>query len=194
MSFPFTALQKVSSPNVTVEKFMVNFLHISPKFFDRVKKWAPTVEEIVAVMDGSESNNKCEFEKGKKALKGIMSLASYNSWHDTKYAAVTFSCAASFNFKFLTYPSAGNKILSITYPGAEATLRRVWQRPKNSLTTLHQVFIFLILCTCILCFIWDSINLDIIKGYVCMYVHVCMFVCIGQIQGTFHRHMNDIRT
>ena len=34
---------------------MVNFLHIRPKFFDRVKKWAPTVEDIVIVMDGSES-------------------------------------------------------------------------------------------------------------------------------------------
>lgn len=75
-----------------------------------------TVEDIVVVMDGSESINKCEFEKGKKALKGLMSVASYNSRHDTKYAAVTFSCAVSVNFKFLTYPSAGNKILSISYP------------------------------------------------------------------------------
>ena len=100
MSFPFTAFRNVSSPNVTAEKFMVNFLHIRPKFFDRVKKWTPTVEDIVVVMDGSESINKCEFEKGKKALKGIMSLASYNSRHDTKYAAVTLSCAASVNFNF----------------------------------------------------------------------------------------------
>ena len=47
------------------------------KFFDRVKKWAPDyVEDVVVVMDGTESiNNKCEFETGKKALRGLMSLA-----------------------------------------------------------------------------------------------------------------------
>ena len=37
------------------------------KFFDRVKKWAPDyVEDVVVVMDGTESiNKKCEFEKGR---------------------------------------------------------------------------------------------------------------------------------
>ena len=150
MSFPFTAFQKVSSPNVTAEKLMVNFLHIRPKFFDRVKKWAPTVEDIVIVMDGSESINKCEFEKGKKALKGLMGMASYNSRHDTKYAAVTFSCAASVNFKFLTYPSAGNKILSISYPGGGsntqaglAEAKKLFDDPSSGIYLFNFVHLYI---------------------------------------------------
>ena len=150
MSFPFTAFQKVSSPNVTAEKLMVNFLHIRPKFFDRVKKWAPTVEDIVIVMDGSESINKCEFEKGKKALKGLMGMASYNSRHDTKYAAVTFSCAASVNFKFLTYPSARNKILSISYPGGGsntqaglAEAKKLFDDPSSGIYLFNFVHLYI---------------------------------------------------
>lgn len=120
------------------------------KFFDRVKKWAPTVEDIVIVMDGSESINKCEFEKGKKALKGLMGMASYSSRHDTKYAAVTFSCAASVNFKFLTYPSAGNKILSISYPGGGsntqaglAEAKKLFDDPSSGIYLFNFVHLYI---------------------------------------------------
>ena len=122
------------------------------KFFDRVKKWAlDYVEDVVVVMDGTESiNNKCEFEKGKKALKGLMSVASYNSRHDTKYAAVTFSCAASVNFKFLTYPSAGNKILSISYPGGGsntqaglAEAKKLFDDPSSGIYLFNFVHLYI---------------------------------------------------
>ena len=85
------------------------------KFFDRVKKWAPGyVEDVVVVIDGSESiNNKCEFEKGKEALRGLMSLALSpdTRWQVTKYAAVTFSCAASGLIKNTDDPIKGGCLI-----------------------------------------------------------------------------------
>ena len=68
------------------------------------------------VMDGSASVQRCEFDKGKKALQNMMRLAN-DVRSDTKYAAVTFATSATVNFKFLPYSSAANKITQITYPG-----------------------------------------------------------------------------
>ena len=66
-------------------------------------------------MDGSGSVNSCEFDKGKKALKHMMGLAS-TSRSDAKYAAVTFGTSASVNFKFLPYATASDEIITIPYP------------------------------------------------------------------------------
>ena len=110
------AFQNVSSPKVTASKLMTNFLHIRPKIADRVKKQSPTyIEDIVVVMDGSGSVNSCEFDKGKKALKYMMGLASTGG-SDAKYAAVTFGTSASINFNFLPYDTAANEIITIPYP------------------------------------------------------------------------------
>ena len=67
-------------------------------------------------MDGSGSIGKCEFDKGKKALKYMMRLADKAPGSETKYAAVTFSDSAQVNFKFLPYATAANKTMALNYP------------------------------------------------------------------------------
>ena len=72
-------------------------------------------EDLVIVMDGSESIGSCEFHKSKIALSNIMKLASA-SGISTKYAAVTFANSAKVEFKFEPYATASNKIKGIQYP------------------------------------------------------------------------------
>ena len=56
---------------------MTNFLHIQTKLLaDRVRREKPLTEDIVIVMDGSASVQRCEFDKGKNALQRIMGLAN----------------------------------------------------------------------------------------------------------------------
>jgi len=74
------------------------------------------IEDIVVVMDGSGSVDKCEFNKGKKALKHMMSLASVGG-SDSNYVAVTFASSVDVNFKFLPYSKAAMEITKIPYPG-----------------------------------------------------------------------------
>ena len=45
----------------------------------------------MVILDGSGSIGRCEFGKGKKALKQVMKLAENNPTVDTKYAAVSYS-------------------------------------------------------------------------------------------------------
>ena len=94
---------------------MTNFLHIHP-IADCVRRQQPFyMEDIVIVMDGSGSVQRCEFNKGKKALQHMMRLANERR-SDAKYAAVTFASSATVNFKFLPYSSAANEIAQIPYP------------------------------------------------------------------------------
>ena len=103
----------MSTPKVTANKLMANFLHIRPKFSaDRVRRSRYFIEDIVIVMDGSFSVGWCDFDRGKKALQYMMGLAS----GDVKYAAVTFSTSVTVNFKFLPSSAAANKITQIPYP------------------------------------------------------------------------------
>ena len=67
-------------------------------------------------MDGSGSVDRCQFEKGKKALQHMVALPNISSI-DAKFAAVTFASSAKVNFKFLPYASAANEISQIRYPG-----------------------------------------------------------------------------
>ena len=95
---------------------MTNFLHIHP-IADCVRREQPLyIEDIVIVMDGSGSVQRCEFEKGNKALQHMMRLGNAGR-NETKYAAVTFATSATVNFKFLPYSSAANEITQIPYPG-----------------------------------------------------------------------------
>ena len=52
----------------------------------------------------------------KKGLSHVMLLAKHNPLYDTKYAAVTFASSATVNFKFLPWPYAARKIMTIPYP------------------------------------------------------------------------------
>ena len=98
---------------------MTNFLFINPTN-TRVKRQAGTVLiDNVIVMDGSESVGRCEFERGKAAIKNMMKSANavaVENKDDEKYAAVTFSSSASVNFKFLPYSTAEQKLTMIQFP------------------------------------------------------------------------------
>ena len=99
------------SPDVTAKKLMTNLLGYSSK-----RKRQTILEDVLIVMDGSGSVGRCEFMKGKDALKHMMKTA-HNPSYDSKYAAVTFGDSAAVNFKFLPYSSAANEITKISYPG-----------------------------------------------------------------------------
>ena len=82
----------------------------------RIGKRQLGAEDIVIVMDGSESIGSCEFHKSKIALSNMMELASANVGFSTKYAAVTFANSAKVEFKFEPSATARNKIKGIQYP------------------------------------------------------------------------------
>ena len=111
----FVAFQAVPSFQVTAKKLMHNFLHIHPGDLLRHKR-ATIFEDVVILMDGSESIPICKFNNVKEALRHIMVLAKYNPSYDTKYAAVSFGSSATVNFKFLPYPVATRMIMRIPYP------------------------------------------------------------------------------
>ena len=111
----FIAFRKVPSAQTTANKFVTNFLHLSPS---TVTKRQTVVEDVVAVLDGSGSIGHCEFEKGKTALGYLMGSAKESKpSFDTQYAAVTFANSATVNFKFLKYAAAAANIIRIHYPG-----------------------------------------------------------------------------
>ncbi|XP_015750423.1 PREDICTED: integrin alpha-D-like isoform X2 [Acropora digitifera] len=111
----YQAFKKVPSAQTTANKFVKNFLHLSPS---TVTKRQTYVEDVVAVLDGSGSIGHCEFEKGKTALSYLMGSAQRsNPTTDTQYAAVTFASSATVNFKFLKYAAAAANIMRIRYPG-----------------------------------------------------------------------------
>ena len=111
----FIAFKKVPSAQTTANKFVKNFLHLSPS---TVTKRQTDVEDIVAVLDGSGSVGSCEFEKGKTALSLMMGKnKELRPTADTQYAAVTFASSATVNFKFLKYSAAAKNLMKIRYPG-----------------------------------------------------------------------------
>ena len=70
-------------------------------------------------MDGSGSVGKCEFERGKTAIKNMMKSANalaVKRKDDAKYAAVTFASSASVNFKFLPYSTAQQRLTMVQFP------------------------------------------------------------------------------
>ena len=98
---------------------MTNFLFINPTN-TRVKRQASTLLiDNVIVMDGSGSVRKCQFQRGKVAIKNMMKSANavaVKNKYDEKYAAVTFSDSASVNFKFLPYSTAEQKLSMVQFP------------------------------------------------------------------------------
>ena len=108
-----SAFQAVPSTSVTADKFMASFLGIG---YSRITKRSNWNEDIVAVIDGSGSIGRCEFDKGKMALVNLMGKMN-NPMFDTKYAAVTYSSSAKANFKFSPRSTAASKIKNVVYPG-----------------------------------------------------------------------------
>ncbi|KAL9984353.1 hypothetical protein ACROYT_G006637 [Oculina patagonica] len=130
----YQAFQTVPSPDVTAKKLMTGFLGY-PKTVKRavIKKRQTITEDVVFVMDGSGSVGRCEFKKGKEALKHMMMLAFNQPSYDTKYAAVTFGSTARVNFKFLPYSSAASEITKISYPGG-------WTNTQAGLAEAKKLF------------------------------------------------------
>ena len=106
--------QTVPTTEVTASQLMTKFLGINPTN-TRGKRSAP-LSDVVIVMDGSGSIGRCEFERGKAAMKNLILASSKGSGFDEKYAAVTFSNSASVNFKFLPYSAAQQQLMMISYP------------------------------------------------------------------------------
>ena len=85
----------------------------------------------MVVLDGSGSIGRCEFGKGKKALKQVMKLAEKNPTVDTKYAAVSYSNIAVVDFKFLPYSTAANDVMQIGYVGGGTNTQDGLEKAKR---------------------------------------------------------------
>ena len=109
--------QAVPPVRDTATKLLTNFLSILEENSLGRRKRSTRIEDIVVVLDGSTSVSRCEFGKGKKALKHMMKMAEDDPTADTKYAAVTFSSSARVDSKFLPYSTAANNIIQISYSG-----------------------------------------------------------------------------
>ena len=93
---------------------MSKFLGINPT--NTRRKRTKPLYDVVIVMDGSISVRKCEFERGKTAMRNVILAASGDDRVDEKFAAVTFSRTAKVNFKFQSPSEALQNIMKITYP------------------------------------------------------------------------------
>ena len=87
----------------------------------------------MVVLDGSGSIGRCEFGKGKKALKHMMKLAENTRNVDTKYAAVSYSNDAVVDFTFLPYSTAANDIMQIRYVGGGTNTQDGLEKAKRLL-------------------------------------------------------------
>ncbi|XP_068743194.1 vitrin-like [Montipora capricornis] len=150
----YQKFQEVPSLNDTAIKLMENFLHIGRPngFVDRRRRAVNRFsEDIVIVMDGSWSIGNCEFEKGKKALKDMLSLAGSHSRLDSKYAVVTFSTNATVNFNFLSYSAASEGITQLSYPGGFtntnsglAEAKKLFDNPSSGRRRNSRKMVFLV--------------------------------------------------
>ena len=113
---------------MSAKKLMTNFLGYS-QYSGITKRQTATVDTVI-VLDGSESVPRCEFSKAKEALKHLIN-ALRNPSYDSKYAAVTFSTAATVNFKFLRYSSAASEIARIPYPDGMTNTQAGLAEAKN---------------------------------------------------------------
>ena len=106
-------------------------MRIPGKLQNGRRKRSTRIEDIVVVLDGSGSIGRCEFGKGKKALKQVMKLAEKNPTVDTKYAAVSYSNDAVVDFTFLPYSTAANDIMQIRYVGGGTNTQDGLEKAKR---------------------------------------------------------------
>ena len=85
----------------------------------------------MVVLDRSGSIGRCEFGKGKKALKNLMKMANENPNVDTKYAAVSYSNNAVVNFNFFRYSTAARRIMQIPYVGGGSNTQDGLEKAKR---------------------------------------------------------------
>ena len=93
---------------------MSKFLGINPT--NTRRKRTTSLSDIVIVMDGSGSVGKCQFDRGKAAMKNVILSASEDKKVDEMFAAVTFSTSASVNFRFLSPSAVQQQFMRISYP------------------------------------------------------------------------------
>ena len=103
------------SPDVTAKGLISNLLGFS-QTADRTKRQIIT-EDIVILIDGSGSVSSCEFNKGKEALKRVITSTLHTPGYDVKYAAIAFGSTAIVNFTFLSNSMAAREVAKISYPG-----------------------------------------------------------------------------
>ena len=85
----------------------------------------------MVVLDGSRSIGRCEFGKGKKALKHMMKFTMSRVDDVTKYAAVSYSNNAVVDFKFLPQSTAANDIMDIRYVGGSTNTQHGLEKAKR---------------------------------------------------------------
>ena len=111
---------------------MTKFLDINATNIRR--KRTTLLSDVVIVMDGSGSVGKCEFDRGKAAMKNMILSASADTSVDDKFAAVTFSTSASVNFKFLPPSAAQQQFMRISYPNG------AWKNTQAGLEMAKRLF------------------------------------------------------
>ena len=91
-------------------KLVTNFFRIPLSYSSQIGRSKRQViqEDIVVILDRSESIEKCNYERAKQALKTVLDIAS-EIGYDDRYAAVTFATGATTDFKFVANPVAGIK-------------------------------------------------------------------------------------
>lgn len=96
----------------TAKKIITNVWGLRPR-----AKRGLHLEDLVFVLDGSESIGKCNFANAKTALQNLLEYKQPGV--DTKYAMVTFATGVRKDFGFLGPLEAKRKISSITFPDGE---------------------------------------------------------------------------
>ena len=142
------AFQHVPTNYETAMKLVTNFFRI-PRIplsyssqigqskWQVISKSQDIQEDIVVILDRSESIEKCNYERAKQALKTVLDIAS-EIGYDDRYAAVTFATDATTDFKFVANPVAGIKIKNLPYrPGSTNTqaalkeAKRIFEDPSS---------------------------------------------------------------
>ena len=139
------AFQHVPTNYETAMKLVTNFFRIPLSYSSQIgqSKWQVISksqviqEDIVVILDRSESIEKCNYERAKQALKTALDIAS-EIGYDNRYAAVTFATGATTDFKFVANPVAGIKIKNLPYhPGSTNTqaalkeAKRIFEDPSS---------------------------------------------------------------
>ena len=133
------AFQHVPINYETAMKLVTNFFRIPLSYSSQIGRSKRQViqEDIVVILDRSESIEKCNYERAKQALKTVLDIAS-EIGYDDRYAAVTFATDATTDFKFVVNPVAGIKIKNLPYrPGSTNTqaalkeAKRIFEDPSS---------------------------------------------------------------
>ena len=124
------AFQHVPTNYETAMKLVTNFFRIPLSYSSQIgrSKRQVILEDIVVILDRSESIEKCNYERAKQALKTVLDIAS-EIGYDDRYAAVTNTFTANLPFVFICPFPKGNvqgleRLLSLSPMGNQTLIPR----------------------------------------------------------------------